>query len=254
MNQNVNARVDWRDLGVSFFRHFPNLTLTLDDLTAVGSTAFRATPWPRCKHLRHIGQPAQRAGECPGRERPDRGPRRRARSASALADRAGGRHGKLGYHERVARRADASRQGHGPESAPLRDQGRRHRLRQSPSQAQGDAQGPRPVPQRRLQPEPGRRPDSAQRRHRQRELRRDPLSQPGQARPHRRRRGPTSPRKPTPSRTPSSASTTSSSASPVRPNRSASSSVSTSRSRRRAPTSAASCRWCRRCTPATSTR
>ena len=48
MNQNVDARVDWRDVGVSFFRHFPNLTLTLDDLTAVGvGPLSRATPWPR---------------------------------------------------------------------------------------------------------------------------------------------------------------------------------------------------------------
>ncbi|HEV2086436.1 MAG TPA: hypothetical protein VGR09_15275, partial [Gemmatimonadales bacterium] len=36
VNQNVNARVDWSDIGLSFFRHFPNLTLTLDGLTAVG--------------------------------------------------------------------------------------------------------------------------------------------------------------------------------------------------------------------------
>ncbi|HEV8456385.1 MAG TPA: hypothetical protein VGQ24_15945, partial [Gemmatimonadales bacterium] len=42
VNQNVNARVDWRDVGLSFFRHFPNLTLTLDDLTAVGVERFQS--------------------------------------------------------------------------------------------------------------------------------------------------------------------------------------------------------------------
>lgn len=40
VNQNVNAKVDWRDVGLSFFRDFPNLTLTLDDLTTVGVGKF----------------------------------------------------------------------------------------------------------------------------------------------------------------------------------------------------------------------
>ena len=74
VNQNVNARVDWRDLGVSFFRHFPNLTLTLDDLTAVGVGPLSGRHPGRGPPPRRVGQPAQRAGQCHGRERPDRGP------------------------------------------------------------------------------------------------------------------------------------------------------------------------------------
>ncbi len=51
VNQNVNAKVDWRDVGVSFFRHFPNLTLTLDDLTAVGVERFQGDTLAAVKHL-----------------------------------------------------------------------------------------------------------------------------------------------------------------------------------------------------------
>jgi len=52
VNQNVNARVDWRDVGVSFFRHFPNLTLTLDDLTAVGVDRFQRDTLAAVRHFR----------------------------------------------------------------------------------------------------------------------------------------------------------------------------------------------------------
>src|ERR687897_3806302 len=51
VNQNVNAQVDWRDVGVSFFRQFPNLTLTLDDLTAVGVDRFQGDTLAVVKHL-----------------------------------------------------------------------------------------------------------------------------------------------------------------------------------------------------------
>src|SRR5829696_3143721 len=51
VNRNVNARIDWRDVGVSFFRHFPNLTLTLDDLTAVGVDRFQRDTLAAVKHL-----------------------------------------------------------------------------------------------------------------------------------------------------------------------------------------------------------
>src|SRR4051812_23419089 len=40
VNQNVNARVDWTGVGVGFFRHFPNLTLRLDDLTVANEGRF----------------------------------------------------------------------------------------------------------------------------------------------------------------------------------------------------------------------
>ena len=52
VNQNVNARVDWRDVGLSFFRHFPDLTLTLDDLTAVGVDRFKGDTLAAIRHLR----------------------------------------------------------------------------------------------------------------------------------------------------------------------------------------------------------
>ncbi len=51
VNQNLNARVDWRDVGLSFFRHCPNLTLTLDDLTAVGVDKFQGDTLAKVRHL-----------------------------------------------------------------------------------------------------------------------------------------------------------------------------------------------------------
>src|SRR4051794_9889954 len=52
VNQNVNARVDWSHVGLSFFRHFPNLTLTLDDLTTVGVDRFQSDTLAAARHLR----------------------------------------------------------------------------------------------------------------------------------------------------------------------------------------------------------
>lgn len=39
-NQSVNARVNWRDAGLTLFRDFPNLTLRLDDFTVAGTGRF----------------------------------------------------------------------------------------------------------------------------------------------------------------------------------------------------------------------
>ncbi len=50
-NQNVNARVDWRDAGLSFFRHFPNLTLRLDDLTVANAGRFEGDTLAAVRHL-----------------------------------------------------------------------------------------------------------------------------------------------------------------------------------------------------------
>ena len=36
----VDAQVAWGDVGLTFFRNFPNLTLRLDDLTVGGNDAF----------------------------------------------------------------------------------------------------------------------------------------------------------------------------------------------------------------------
>ena len=40
VNRSVNARVEWQDVGLTFFRDFPNLTLRLDQLTVAGIGRF----------------------------------------------------------------------------------------------------------------------------------------------------------------------------------------------------------------------
>src|SRR5512146_1621849 len=54
VNRNVGARVDWRNAGLSFFRHFPNLSLSLDDLTAVGVGRFQGDTLAAVRHLRVV--------------------------------------------------------------------------------------------------------------------------------------------------------------------------------------------------------
>jgi hypothetical protein len=51
VNRSVAARVDWRHAGLSFFRHFPNLTLTLDDLTTLGVGRFQTDTLAAVRHL-----------------------------------------------------------------------------------------------------------------------------------------------------------------------------------------------------------
>ncbi|MGH7498412.1 MAG: AsmA-like C-terminal region-containing protein [Gemmatimonadales bacterium] len=53
-NESLNARVDWHDLGLSFFRNFPNLTVSLDDLTAVGVGKFQGDTLAAVRHLRVV--------------------------------------------------------------------------------------------------------------------------------------------------------------------------------------------------------
>jgi AsmA-like C-terminal region/AsmA family len=53
-NRNLDARVDWRDVGLTFFRNFPNLTLTLDDLTAAGVGRFQGDTLAAVRHLRVV--------------------------------------------------------------------------------------------------------------------------------------------------------------------------------------------------------
>jgi hypothetical protein len=53
-NRNLNAHVDWRDAGLTFFRDFPNLTLTLDDLTAAGVGRFQGDTLAAVRHLRVV--------------------------------------------------------------------------------------------------------------------------------------------------------------------------------------------------------
>ncbi len=53
-NQTLNARVDWRDVGLTFFRNFPNLTLTLDDLTVANVGRFQGDTLAAVRHLRVV--------------------------------------------------------------------------------------------------------------------------------------------------------------------------------------------------------
>jgi hypothetical protein len=46
VNQSLDARVEWHDVGLTFFRDFPNLTLGLNGLTVVGTRGFSGIPSP----------------------------------------------------------------------------------------------------------------------------------------------------------------------------------------------------------------
>ena len=54
VNQSVDARVDWRDAGLTLFRNFPNLTLRLDDLTVAGVGRFQGDTLASVRHLRVV--------------------------------------------------------------------------------------------------------------------------------------------------------------------------------------------------------
>src|ERR671933_878181 len=54
VNRSLDARVDWRDAGLSFFRNFPNLTLTLNNLTTVGVGRFQGDTLAAVRHLRVV--------------------------------------------------------------------------------------------------------------------------------------------------------------------------------------------------------
>jgi uncharacterized protein involved in outer membrane biogenesis len=53
-NRSLDARVDWRDVGLTFFRNFPNLTLRLDDLTVAGKGRFEGDTLAAIGHLRVV--------------------------------------------------------------------------------------------------------------------------------------------------------------------------------------------------------
>jgi hypothetical protein len=50
-NRNLNARVDWHDVGLSFFHDFPNLTLGLNGLTVVGVGRFQGDTLASIRHF-----------------------------------------------------------------------------------------------------------------------------------------------------------------------------------------------------------
>src|SRR5919107_1050364 len=51
VNRSVNANVEWRDAGLSFFRHFPHLTLRLDSLTVANRERFQGDTLAAVRHL-----------------------------------------------------------------------------------------------------------------------------------------------------------------------------------------------------------
>ena len=129
VNQNVNAQVDWRDVGVSFFRQFPNLTLTLDDLTAVGVDRFKGDTLAAVKHLGISVSLPSVLGNALGGSGPIvvRGIELDQPRLSLIALEDGTR--ELGHHDRRRETPDARREADGRQSAAVRDQGRERRLR-----------------------------------------------------------------------------------------------------------------------------
>ena len=53
-NETVNAKVDWHDVGLSFFHSFPHLTITLNGLTTVGTGKFEGDTLAAIQHLRVV--------------------------------------------------------------------------------------------------------------------------------------------------------------------------------------------------------
>jgi hypothetical protein len=69
-NRSLDARVDWRDVGLTFFRNFPNLTLRLDDLTVAGKGRFEGDTLAAVRHLRVVLDLASVVGSMVGAGRP----------------------------------------------------------------------------------------------------------------------------------------------------------------------------------------
>ncbi len=54
INKNIEARADWGDFGLTFFRNFPNLTFSLNDLTVAGIDAFEGDTLTSVKNFRLV--------------------------------------------------------------------------------------------------------------------------------------------------------------------------------------------------------
>jgi hypothetical protein len=65
-NRSLDARVDWRDVDLSLFRSFPHVTLTLDDLTTVGTGRFQHDTLAAVRHLRVVLEVASVLGNVMG--------------------------------------------------------------------------------------------------------------------------------------------------------------------------------------------
>jgi hypothetical protein len=53
-NRSLDARIDWRNTGLTFFRNFPNFTLRLDDLTVAGIGRFEGDTLAAVRHLQVV--------------------------------------------------------------------------------------------------------------------------------------------------------------------------------------------------------
>ena len=193
-NRSLNAKVDWRDAGLSLFGNFPNLTLGLDGLTVVGVGKFEGDTLAAIRRLGVVIDLASARAQRPRGLSAGRGAGDRAGSPSALAGEAEGRLGQLGHHQEGHDGRGAGRHGRsqadGHQSPPLRDRQRRRRGGQPGREPQGLGGGIRPVSRGGLRSRPAHDRDPRACRRGERRVRRDPLPQEGPSRPqHRRRRG-----------------------------------------------------------------
>ncbi|HET9039630.1 MAG TPA: AsmA-like C-terminal region-containing protein, partial [Gemmatimonadales bacterium] len=69
-NRSLDARVDWRDVGLTFFRNFPNLSLRLDGLTVAGKGKFEGDTLAAVRHLHVVLDLASVLGNAMGGSRP----------------------------------------------------------------------------------------------------------------------------------------------------------------------------------------
>src|SRR5215207_4228024 len=53
-NSAIEARVNWRDVGLSIFRDFPNLTLRLDDVSVAGTRRFTGDTLAKVRRLQVV--------------------------------------------------------------------------------------------------------------------------------------------------------------------------------------------------------
>jgi len=54
INKNIEADVDWSDFGLTFFRNFPNMTFSLNDLTVTGIDAFEGDTLTSVQNFRLV--------------------------------------------------------------------------------------------------------------------------------------------------------------------------------------------------------
>src|SRR5215211_5235573 len=66
VNRSLDARVEWRNVGLTFLRNFPNLTLRLDDLTVAGTGRFEGDTLASIRHLQVVLDLASVVGSVAG--------------------------------------------------------------------------------------------------------------------------------------------------------------------------------------------